>query len=222
MSQTLTPDLLLRAYSAGVFPMAESRDDDAIFWVEPESRGVLPLKDFHVSRSLKKVVSQKVFDVRFDTAFEQVIRSCSEAVEGRQNSWINEPIIEAYTALHHLGFAHSVESWKDDVLVGGLYGVSIASAFCGESMFSRTTNASKVALVHLVARLCYGGFSLLDTQFVTEHLKQFGAKEIPQIAYLELLVKALESPASFYSELSSGEEEKALEDVFLQSKTQTS
>ncbi|NGO64409.1 leucyl/phenylalanyl-tRNA--protein transferase [Rhizobium daejeonense] len=191
--QRITPELLLRAYSIGLFPMSDAADDPEIFWVEPELRGILPLDQFHVSKSLAKAIRQKPFDIRFDTAFDAVIAKCAEEVENRPSTWINETIRELYGALHHLGHAHSVEAWEGDELVGGLYGVSLGSAFFGESMFSRRTNASKICLVHLVERLKSRGFSLLDTQFTTEHLKTFGAIDIPKEGYLKLLDKAMQS-----------------------------
>ena len=191
--QRITPELLLRAYSIGLFPMSDAADDPEIFWVEPELRGILPLDQFHVSKSLAKAIRQKPFDIRFHTAFDAVIAKCAEEVENRPSTWINETIRELYGALHHLGHAHSVEAWEGDELVGGLYGVSLGSAFFGESMFSRRTNASKICLVHLVERLKSRGFSLLDTQFTTEHLKTFGAIDIPKEGYLKLLDKAMQS-----------------------------
>lgn len=191
--QRITPELLLRAYSIGLFPMSDAADDPEIFWVEPELRGILPLDQFHVSKSLAKAIRQKPFDIRFDTAFDSVIAKCAEEVENRPSTWINETIRELYGALHRLGHAHSVEAWEGEELVGGLYGVSLGSAFFGESMFSRRTNASKICLVHLVERLKARGFTLLDTQFTTEHLKTFGAIDIPKEGYLKLLDKAMQS-----------------------------
>ena len=186
--------MLLRAYSIGLFPMAESADDPEIFWVEPEVRGVLPLDKFHISKSLAKTVRRKPFDIRFDHDFEAVIAGCGEATDGRPSTWINRTIRSLYTTLHSLGHAHSVEAWDGDRLVGGLYGVSLGSAFFGESMFSRRTDASKICLVHLVDRLRGAGFTLLDTQFTTEHLKTFGAIDMPKREYAKLLSKAMESP----------------------------
>ncbi|WP_152340388.1 leucyl/phenylalanyl-tRNA--protein transferase [Pseudorhizobium flavum] len=190
----ITPDILLRAYSIGLFPMAESADDPEIFWVEPEVRGVLPLDQFHVSHSLAKKMRRKPFDIRFDSAFEQVIEKCAEPAGDRPSTWINATIRKLYCELHAMGHAHSVEAFEGAELVGGLYGVSLGSAFFGESMFSRRTDASKICLVHLVERLKAGGFTLLDTQFTTEHLKTFGAIDIPKDDYLEKLKKAVESP----------------------------
>lgn len=191
--RSITPELLLRAYSIGMFPMSDAADDPELFWVEPEIRGIIPLDDFHVSASLAKAIRKRPFDICFNTAFDQVVDKCAEAAPDRPSTWINQTIRELYGALHRLGHAHSVEAWDGDELVGGLYGVSLGSAFFGESMFSRRTNASKICLVHLVERLRERGFTLLDTQFTTEHLKTFGAVDIPKEAYGLLLDKAMES-----------------------------
>lgn len=193
----LTPDLLLRAYAAGIFPMAEAADEPEVFWVDPDQRGILPLDGFHLSRRLRRTLRQESFEVRCDSAFEAVVRGCAEPTAERPKTWINEEIVRLYTALFGLGFAHSVESWRDGELVGGLYGVSLGGAFFGESMYSRVSDASKVALAHLVARLRLGGFGLLDTQFVTAHLQQFGAIEIPRMQYRRRLAAALEMNAYF-------------------------
>lgn len=190
----ITPDLLLRAYSIGLFPMADSADDPELFWVEPELRGIIPLDDFHVSRSLAKTVRRALFDIRFDTAFEDVMAGCAEVADDRPTTWINGKIRTLYTALHGMGHAHSVEAWYGDDLVGGLYGVSLGSAFFGESMFSRRTDASKICLVHLVERLRRRRFTLLDTQFTTEHLKSFGAIDVPKDRYAGMLADAMASP----------------------------
>jgi leucyl/phenylalanyl-tRNA--protein transferase len=187
----LTPELLLRAYAAGIFPMAEAADDPDVFWVDPEQRGILPLDGFHLSRRLARTLRREVFDVRCDTAFEAVVRGCAEPTPERPKTWINDEIVRLYAALHRQGFAHSVEAWRDDNLVGGLYGVALGAAFFGESMYSRVSDASKVALAHLVARLRLGGFRLLDTQFVTEHLQQFGAIEVSRAQYHRRLAAAL-------------------------------
>ena len=191
----ITPDLLLRAYAAGLFPMADSADDPDLFWVEPEVRGILPLDGFHVPRRLARTLRQAPFEIRFDTAFDDVVAACAESVENRPSTWINSTIAELYGSLHRLGHAHSVEAWRDGKLGGGLYGVSLRRAFFGESMFSRATDASKICLVHLVERLRDKGFVLLDTQFTTEHLKRFGAIDIPRQRYSELLAEALKGPA---------------------------
>ncbi|WP_457662237.1 leucyl/phenylalanyl-tRNA--protein transferase [Sinorhizobium medicae] len=186
--------MLLRAYSIGLFPMAESADDPELFWVEPEIRGIIPLDRFHVSRSLAKVIRRRPFDIRFDTAFSEVIEGCAQRAPDRPTTWINDTIRALYAALHKMGHAHSVEAWEGDTLVGGLYGVSLGAAFFGESMFSRRTDASKICLVHLVQRLRSKGFQLLDTQFTTEHLKSFGAVDVPKVEYEVLLAKAIASP----------------------------
>ncbi|ANL65604.1 leucyl/phenylalanyl-tRNA--protein transferase [Rhizobium phaseoli] len=193
-SPGITPDILLRAYSIGLFPMAESADDPEIFWVEPELRGVLPLDHFHISKSLAKTVRRNPFEIRFDHAFESVIAACAEETSGRPSTWINQTIRSLYSTLFDMGHAHTVEAWDGDELVGGLYGVSLGSAFFGESMFSRRTDASKICLVHLVDRLRNKGFTLLDTQFTTEHLKTFGAIDVPKADYALLLAAAMESP----------------------------
>jgi leucyl/phenylalanyl-tRNA--protein transferase len=197
LSRVFGPKELLDCYRRGVFPMAEDRDDHRLFLVDPDLRGVLPLNRFHVSRSLRRVIRREPFKVRVDTAFTQVMEQCAEAAPGRMSTWINTPILNLYSALHRLGHAHSIECWDGDELVGGLYGVSLKGAFFGESMFSRRTNASKIALAHLVARLKRGGFVLLDTQFVTEHLMTFGVEEIGREEFHERLDAALEIDAEF-------------------------
>ena len=191
----LNPDLLLRAYAAGIFPMADSAEDPEIFWVDPEWRGIIPLRTFHVPQRLRRTIRSGVFQVRCDTAFVEVIRGCAAPAPDRPRTWINDEIVRIYTELFRRGFAHSVETWYEGELVGGLYGVAINGAFFGESMFSRTTDASKVALVHLVEGLRRGGFALLDTQFITAHLAQFGAVEIPRAHYLMKLADALNREA---------------------------
>ena len=197
----LTPEILLAAYAAGVFPMAESADDPDLFWVDPDYRGILPLDAFHVPRRLRRVIRQGRFAVACDRAFDAVVRACAQSTEKRPNTWINDEIVRLYTALFKSGAAHSVECRADGVLVGGLYGVSIGAAFFGESMFSRESDASKVALVHLAARLWTGGYRLLDTQFLTPHLAQFGGVEISRADYHRLLAAALPYRASFPLEL---------------------
>ncbi|HEX3864698.1 MAG TPA: leucyl/phenylalanyl-tRNA--protein transferase [Stellaceae bacterium] len=193
----LTPDILLQAYASGIFPMSEAADDPELFWVDPRRRGILPLDGLHVPRRLKRVLRQGRFEVRCDTAFDAVIRGCAEASDTRPSTWINEEIVQLYTALFRRGAAHSVECWHQGELVGGLYGVSLGAAFFGESMFSRVTDASKIALVHLVARLRLGGYRLLDMQFLTEHLAQFGGIEISRARYHRLLADALHYRAVF-------------------------
>jgi leucyl/phenylalanyl-tRNA---protein transferase len=187
----LTPEILLEAYAAGIFPMADAADDPELFWVDPTRRGVLPLDAFHVPRRLARLVRQDRFAVCCDTAFEGVMCGCAESNEKRPNTWINREILRLYGALFARGAAHSVECWLEGDLVGGLYGVSLGAAFFGESMFSRVTDASKVALVHLAARLRLGGYRLLDTQFLTPHLAQFGGTEISRARYHRLLAEAL-------------------------------
>jgi leucyl/phenylalanyl-tRNA---protein transferase len=196
----LTPELLLRAYAAGIFPMAEDAEDREVFWVDPEQRGVLPLDDFHLPRRLRRVLRQELFEIRCDSAFAEVVRGCAEPRPERPKTWINDEIVQLYTALFRRGFAHSVECWHGGALVGGLYGVALGGAFFGESMFSRVTEASKVALAQLVARLRLGGFRLLDTQFVTPHLERFGAIEIPRRQYHRELAAALQVEAYFPGE----------------------
>ena len=200
----ITPEQLLRAYQAGVFPMAERRDDPSLFWVSPEQRGIIPLDTFHLSHRLARTIRSDRFDVKIDTAFGAVMRACAAAADDRKESCINDEILSLYSSLYEMGHAHSVECWRGSALVGGLYGVSIGGAFFGESMFSRERDASKVALAHLVARLIAGGFALLDTQFLTDHLAQFGTIEIPRVAYLTLLAEALEKKANFYCPAPSG------------------
>ena len=200
----LTPEQLLLAYRAGVFPMAERRDDPNLFWVSPNARGIFPLDGFHLPRRLARTIKTDRFTVKVDTAFEAVMRACAAPAEDRKESWINAEILSLYTALHRMGHAHSVECWCEDSLVGGLYGVSLGAAFFGESMFSRERDASKIALAYLVARLKARGFKLLDAQFLTPHLAQFGAIEIPRDDYLELLAKAVASNADFYCPAPSG------------------
>lgn len=223
----LTPEILVRAYAAGVFPMSESREDPTIFWVDPELRGVIPLDGLHISRSLRKVLRQGRFRVTTDTCFARVIAECArprpDKEGGEHGTWINDEIIRAYTEMHHLGLAHSVEVWADgDDLVGGLYGISLKGAFMGESMFSRATNASKTALAHLVARLRIGGYALLDTQFLTEHLASMGGIEISGRDYLERLERALGIDAQFPASVSDAELSSEFDSLFSQSKTHTS
>jgi leucyl/phenylalanyl-tRNA--protein transferase len=193
----ITPELMLRAYRAGLFPMAETRRGERLYWLDPEQRGILPLDRFHLPRRLRRTVLSDAFEVLADRDFLGVIAGCAAAVPGREDTWINAEIERLFGDLHRLGHAHSVEAWRDGRLVGGLYGVVLGGVFFGESMFSRATDASKVALVHLVARLRIGGFRLLDTQFVTSHLAQFGAVEIPREHYKTLLALAVDAPAAW-------------------------
>lgn len=194
---TITPQILLKAYAAGIFPMAESADDNALYWIDPERRGIIPLDGFHVPRRLARKLLSRPFEIRVDSDFEQVIAACARPRPGRHNTWINARIRSLYSQLNRMGFCHSVECWRDGRLVGGLYGVAIGASFFGESMFSDATDASKIALVHLVARLNAGGFRLLDTQFVTEHLAQFGAREVGREDYHQRLEHALSLEGDF-------------------------
>jgi leucyl/phenylalanyl-tRNA--protein transferase len=196
-SSEITPEVLLRAYACGIFPMAESADDPTLFWVEPEMRGVIPLDGLRISSRLARTVRADAFTVTVNTVFKAVISGCAAPQPGRDDTWINKRIRDLYTGLHQIGHSHSVEVWENDDLVGGLYGVSLGRAFFGESMFHRARDASKVALVHLVARLIAGGFALLDTQYVTEHLRSLGAVEISRRRYRTLLDKAIAGEADF-------------------------
>jgi len=191
----LSPDLLIAAYCHGIFPMA--MEDGEIYWFDPDPRAILPLSRFHASRSLRRRLKKDDFEIRYDTEFQRVIQACATPRQGREKTWISEEFVEAYTALHRWGYAHSVESWQSGELVGGLYGVAVRGLFAGESMFSLRPDASKVALFHLVCRLRAGGFQLLDVQFLTDHLRQFGAVEISSEEYKRRLVKALGTRASF-------------------------
>ena len=189
----ITPEILLRAYAAGMFPMAESADDPEVFWVQPRIRGIIPLDRFHISKSLAKRIRQMPFEITVNAAFDQVMEHCAEATDDRPTTWINPLILGLYKELHRMGYTHSVEAWEGGELVGGLYGVSLGSAFFGESMFSRRTDASKICLVELVERLKARKFTLLDTQFTTDHLKTFGAIDMPRKDYEKLLDKAMQS-----------------------------
>ena len=220
---TITPELVLKGYAYGVFPMAKSRNDTEVFWVQPKLRGVLPLHQFHLSRSLRRTMRRGTFRVTVDADFAGVMEGCAESKEGRLDTWINAHIVELFIHLHEAGLAHSIEVWCDDadaepLLVGGLDGLAMGSAFFGESMFSRATDASKVALTHLAAILIKGGFTLLDTQFLTDHLKSFGAIEIPQKDYLAQLGAALARKGEFGTPVAQSE----LEALLSQRSTQTS
>ena len=194
---TITPKILLQAYAVGIFPMAETAEDSSLYWMEPEERGVIPLRGLRISRSLRKQVRRQNFEIRIDSAFADVIEACAAKTKSRKLTWINTRIRILYNQLHQMGHCHSVECWRDGKLVGGLYGVKIGAAFFGESMFSRETDASKVALVHLVARLNAGGFQLLDAQFMNPHLKTLGAIVMSKTDYKELLPSAIVAPADF-------------------------
>lgn len=213
----LTAEILLNAYTHGIFPMAETRDDPDLFWVDPERRGIFPLDNFHISKSLRKKIRQFPFKITVNKCFRQTMKECAAPNADRPNTWINRTILDLYTELNQLGNAHSIECWQGDELVGGLYGVSFAGAFCGESMFTRATDASKIALAYLVARLKAGGFVLLDTQFQTEHLASMGAIEISREEYHRRLNEALEVNGDFYSLPLDASPE-----LILQSITQTS
>lgn len=213
----ITPQVLLKAYAVGIFPMAESADDPGLYWIEPEVRGVIPLDRFHLPRRLARTVAADRFEIRVDHDFAAVIAGCAGAAIDRPKTWINARIRKLYGELFEIGACHTVEAWRDGKLVGGLYGVSLGAAFFGESMFSRERDASKVALVHLVARLRVGGYELLDTQFTTSHLKQFGAIDVERRVYQEMLEEATARRADFYR-LAGG----VTSDVVLQSVSQTS
>ena len=193
----ITPQVLLKAYACGIFPMAESAEDSALYWIEPQNRGILPLDGVHVPRRLRKTYRSSVYQVRYNTNFDGVIDGCAASRPGRRSTWINGRIRQLYGALFRQGQCHTVETYLGDRLVGGLYGVSLGSAFFGESMFSTERDASKIALVHLVARLIYGRFTLLDTQFVTDHLRQFGTVELGKAAFLAELEPALAGKGDF-------------------------
>ena len=193
----ITPDLLLRAYASGLFPMAEGADDPDLFWLDPERRGIFPLDGLVISKSLRKAVRSGRFSIAFDRDFEAVIAACAESAEGRSSTWINATIRDLYGQLFDAGFVHTVEAYENDQLVGGLYGVAIGAAFFGESMFHRATDTSKVSLIHLAAHLIACGFTLLDTQFVTPHLITLGAVEIPRHAYHRRLADAIRRPVRF-------------------------
>jgi leucyl/phenylalanyl-tRNA--protein transferase len=207
----ITPQVLLKAYACGIFPMAESADDPELYWVEPELRGVIPLDEFHIPGSLKKTLRRNPFEVTVNKAFARVLSACAEATPDRRKTWINGRIANLYCELHELGHCHSIECWQEGELVGGLYGVKLGAAFFGESMFSRRRDASKVALVHLVHRMKAGGFVLLDTQFTTEHLKRFGALDIPRDAYSHILEDAIGQEADFFPYLGGGTSDSILQ-----------
>jgi leucyl/phenylalanyl-tRNA---protein transferase len=212
----ITPTVLLKAYAVGIFPMAESAEDPGLFWIEPEQRGIIPLDQFHVPRRLARTVASGRFEVLVDHDFGAVIEACAASVSDRPKTWINARIRKLYGELFDMGAAHTVETWRDGKLVGGLYGVALGAAFFGESMFSRERDGSKVALVHLVARLKAGGFKLLDTQFTTEHLKQFGAMDVDRSDYQKMLDAAIAADADYF--FAGG----ATFDVSLQSVSHTS
>jgi leucyl/phenylalanyl-tRNA---protein transferase len=193
----ITPEVLLKAYACGIFPMAEDADDPTLYWIEPEQRGIIPLEGFHISARLARTVRTTNFEVRVDRDFDAVIEGCAEPTRERRRTWINDRIRALYRKLYDRGACHTVEVYDGDALVGGLYGVSLGGVFFGESMFHRARDASKIALVHLVARLKAGGYLLLDTQFVTEHLRSFGAYEVTRRHYHRLLDTALKGDGQF-------------------------
>ncbi len=207
----ITAEVLLKAYAIGVFPMAESADDPGLFWIEPEQRGLLPLDGFHLPKRLARTIKRAPFEVKIDTDFDAVIEGCAKPAPGRRKTWINTRIRDLYGELFALGHCHTVECWKDGHLVGGLYGIALGGAFFGESMFSTERDASKVALVHLVARLKRGGFSLLDIQFITEHLQTFGAFEVDREDYQDRLNEALAVKADFQRMVGGGTSEEVLQ-----------
>ncbi len=216
----ITPDLVLRAYTIGYFPMAEHRGDNDLFWVCPDTRGVIPLDQVHIPRKLRSALRDDAYTVTCNNDFRGVMMGCAEAKPKRHDTWISPRIMELFCELHNMGFAHSIEVWnKENKLVGGLYGVALASAFFGESMFSRETDTSKIALMHLIARLRHSKFTLLDTQFITKHLQQFGAIEISKDDYIEKLESALQMPVQFYT---GSMNQDLLSAELLQPKTTTS
>ncbi len=214
----ITAELLLQTYCCGAFPMAESKDDPQLFWLQPEMRGVLPLDQFHFSKSLKKQIRQGRYKATYDTCFSRIMEECAAYAANRESTWINQTILDLYQQLHEMGHAHSVEIWMDGALAGGLYGVHIGGAFFGESMFHRKTNASKIALAHLVASLVKSNFKLLDTQFINDHLTQFGIVEIPRNEYMLMLNDAIQLKRPFKFAYSGS----GTEDSVLQLITQTS
>lgn len=196
-SVEITPELVVRAYRAGIFPMAEDADDDDLFWVSPELRGIMPLDGFHASRSLRKAMRKSGWTIRVDTDWDGIIEGCASVGQDRHTTWINKTIRSVYGALFRRGIAHSVEVWDGEALIGGLYGLAIGAAFFGESMFHRRTDASKMAMAHLVERLNEGGFQLLDTQFLTDHLASLGGIEITRAEYEDRLARALTMDADW-------------------------
>ena len=201
-----TPEILLNAYRCGVFPMAKSKNAKELYWIDPPHRGVIPLDKVHISRSLRKTIQLEQFEIRVDSNFDLVIKSCAEKTTKRDTTWINRQITRLYSELFEMGFCHTIEAWKNGKLVGGLYGVALNGAFFGESMFYRVTNSSKVALIYLIARLIHGKFRLLDTQFYSPHLMNFGAIEIVRAKFFEKLNQSMETSGDFskLSEFTTG------------------
>ncbi len=198
-SSSIPTDDLLKAYTLGYFPMARARDDINVVWVLPDERGIIPIGAMHVPKKLARFLRTEPFEIRINTAFAEVISACAEATKARPDTWINDAIIEAYSELHFQGHAHTVECWREEKLVGGLYGVVLGAAFCGESMFSRETGASKIAMLHLMARLKLGGFQFIDAQFFNDHLTQFGLVGMNDADYQILLNEALDADANFFA-----------------------
>jgi leucyl/phenylalanyl-tRNA--protein transferase len=215
----ITPQVLLKAYACGIFPMAESAEDNALYWIEPERRGILPLENVHIPRRLARTVRASNFEIRIDSNYAGVIEGCASSRPGRASTWINSRIRRLYSELFELGYCHTVEAWQGDRLVGGLYGIHLGRAFFGESMFSYERDASKVALVHLIARLKHGGFNLLDTQFITDHLLRFGATEVSREKFQSLLEESLQGNAEFESLPADYPAESILQLVSQMSKT---
>ena len=213
----LNEETILKGYSLGIFPMSESFDDPKIYWINPKKRGVIPIKDFKISKSLKKEIKRNKFKITINKNFNEVITNCAKKTKNRPKTWINKKIIDSYSSLHELGHAHSIEAWFQNKLVGGLYGVSLGSAFFGESMFSTMSNSSKICLVYLIANLKIKGFSLLDTQFVNPYLKKLGAIEISRKKYLKILGNSLKKNINFNKKIP----QSSIYDI-IQSMTQTS
>ena len=206
----LTPANIIKAYSVGIFPMAENYSDQKIYWINPQNRGILPLGGLHISKSLRKTIKRKSFNVTYNYKFRHIIQECAKIGSRRPETWINQEIMEAYIELHKIGYAHSIECWKDNKIVGGLYGIALGGAFFGESMFSQQSNASKIALVHLVAILKDRGFILLDTQFTSDHLETMGVIEISRENYLKKLKNALAKSPVFYQKYTNHQMLEAL------------
>ena len=213
----INEETILKGYSLGIFPMSESFDDPNIYWINPKKRGIIPIKDFKISKSLKKLIKKKKFKITINKNFEEVIYNCAKKTKNRPSTWINKEIIRLYSNLHKINHAHSVEAWHDKKLVGGLYGVTLGSAFFGESMFSIASNSSKICLIYLLAYLKIKGFTLLDTQFINPHLKKLGAIEISRKKYLKMLGSSLKKNADFNKKIS----QSSIYDI-IQSMTQTS
>ena len=213
----INEETILKGYSLGIFPMSESFDDPNVYWINPKKRGVIPINNFKISKSLRKEIKKKKFKITINKNFNEIITNCAKKTKKRPTTWINKEIIKLYSNLHEIGHAHSIEAWFQNKLVGGLYGVSLGSAFFGESMFSNITNASKICLIYLIANLKIKGFTLLDTQFINSHLKKLGAIEISRKKYLKMLGNSLKKNANFNKKVS----QSSIYDI-IQSMTQTS